>query len=247
MSIIQTIVGGLNMKQNRLSKFACRSVGWRVAAAGLLMAAMVSGMPRAQAQKAPDDSLEILKAMSDYVASQKNISLTYDTDIEVITPEVEKIQFTSSGKVLLSRPDKVRATRTGGYADVEIVFDGKTVSAIGKNVNAYTQFEAAGSIDQLISKLRGTGAIAAPGADLLGAHIYDDLLADVIVAKHIGRGVIDGVECEHLAFRDRDVDWQLWVEIGDHPIPRKYVITSKGVGGAPQYTLRIKEWKTDAP
>jgi len=235
------------MKQDRLSKFACRSVGWRVAAAGLLMAAMVSGMPRAQAQKAPDDSLEILKAMSDYVASQKNISLTYDTDIEVITPEVEKIQFTSSGKVLLSRPDKVRATRTGGYADVEIVFDGKTVSAIGKNVNAYTQFEAAGSIDQLISKLRGTGAIAAPGADLLGAHIYDDLLADVIVAKHIGRGVIDGVECEHLAFRDRDVDWQLWVEIGDHPIPRKYVITSKGVGGAPQYTLRIKEWKTDAP
>src|SRR5450631_3912557 len=130
------------MKQSRLSKFARRSVGWRVAAAGLLVAAMASGMPRAQAQKAPDDTLEILKAMSDYVASQKNISLTYDTDIEVITPEVEKIQFTSSGKVLLSRPDKVRATRTGGYADVEIVFDGKTVSAIGKNVNVYTQFEA---------------------------------------------------------------------------------------------------------
>jgi hypothetical protein len=66
------------------------------------------------------------------------------------------------------------------------------------------------------------------------------------VAKHIGRGVIDGVECEHLAFRDQDVDWQIWVEVGDRPIPRKYVITSKGVGAAPQYTLRIKEWKTDA-
>ena len=72
-------------------------------------------------------------------------------------------------------------------------------------------------------------------------------MADVIVAKHVGRGVIDGVECEHLAFRDLNVDWQLWVDVGDRPIPRKYVITSKAVGAAPQYTLRIKEWKTDAP
>jgi hypothetical protein len=56
-----------------------------------------------------------------------------------------------------------------------------------------------------------------------------------------------GVECEHLAFRSPDLDWQLWVEIGARPIPRKYVITSKHVAGAPQYTLRIKEWKTDVP
>jgi hypothetical protein len=185
--------------------------------------------------------------MSDYVASQKNISLTYDSDVEVITADVEKIQFTSSGTVLLSRPDKVRASRTGGYADFEIVFDGKTVSGFGKNINAYTQIESAGSIDQLITKLRGMNLLTAPGADLHGSHVFDDLMADVIVAKHIGRGVIDGVECEHLAFRDRDIDWQLWVEVGARPIPRKYVITSKGVGAAPQYTLRIKEWKTDPP
>lgn len=235
------------MKLNYLSKYGTRRCGWRIVGVGILVAAAVSWMPRAHAQKAPDDALEILKAMSDYIASQKNISLTYDSDVEVVTPEVEKIQFTSSGKVLISRPDKVRATRTGGYADVEIVFDGKTLSAVGKNINAYTQFEAAGSIDQLISKLRSLDLITAPGADILGSHIYDDLMADVIVAKHVGRGVIDGVECEHLAFRDLNVDWQLWVDVGDRPIPRKYVITSKGVGAAPQYTLRIKEWKTDAP
>ena len=57
----------------------------------------------------------------------------------------------------------------------------------------------------------------------------------------------DGVECDHLAFRNVETDWQIWVESGARPIPRKYVITSKGVGEAPQYTLRIKEWKTDLP
>lgn len=220
--------------------------GWLIVGVGVLVATTVTWIPDAQAQKR-DDAVQILKSMSDYVAGQKNVALTYDSDVEVITSEVEKIQFTSSGRILLSRPDKVRAGRTGGYADVEIVFDGKTVSALGKNINAYTQFEAAGSIDQLITKLRGMNLIVAPGADLLGSRIFDDLIADVIVAKHIGRGVIDGVECEHLAFRSMDIDWQLWVEVGDRPIPRKYVITSKGVGGAPQYTLRIKEWKTDGP
>ena len=58
-------------------------------------------------------------------------------------------------------------------------------------------------------------------------------------------GVVDGVECEHLAFRTPDTDWQIWIETGDRPVPHKYVITSKTLAGAPQYTLRIKDWKTD--
>jgi hypothetical protein len=240
------IVGGWEMNQEFLSRSCCRGISVPIVSVVVLVAATVAWLPSARAQKA-DDAAQILKSMSDYVASQKNISLTYDSDIEVITSDLEKIQFTSSGKVLLSRPDKVRASRTGGYADFEIVFDGKTVSGLGKNVNAYAQLESPGSIDQLVAKLRGMNLLTAPGADLLGSHIFDDLMADVIVAKHIGQGVIDGVECEHLAFRDLDVDWQIWVEVGARPIPRKYVITSKGVGAAPQYTLRIKEWKTDTP
>lgn len=58
-------------------------------------------------------------------------------------------------------------------------------------------------------------------------------------------GVVDGVECEHLAFRTTETDWQIWIERGPHPIPRKFVIANKHVNAAPQYTLRIKEWKTD--
>jgi hypothetical protein len=70
-------------------------------------------------------------------------------------------------------------------------------------------------------------------------------MSNVILGSHIGQGVVDGVECEHLAFRGIDSDWQIWIESGARPIPRKYVITSKTVAGAPQYTLRIKNWTTD--
>jgi hypothetical protein len=198
------------------------------------------------AQAAEDDALKILKGMSDYLASQKTISLSYDSDIEVITPEIQKIQFASSGQVLLSRPDKLRATRTGGYADVVIVFDGKTASVLGKNINSFVQLDAPGTLEQLIDKLRNDYSVSLPGADLLVSNAFAVLSPDVLHAAHIGQGVVNGFECEHLAFRNEDTDWQLWVQTGDAPIPRKYVITSKTEAGAPQYTLVIREWKTDA-
>ena len=208
----------------------------------LAVMALFSAAPSAQAQ----DAAKVLKAMTDYVAGQNVISATYDTDIEVITNDLQKIQFASSGQMLLSRPDKIRATRMGGYADVELIFDGKKLSILGKNLNAYAQTDTTGSIDQLVAGLRNEFGMAIPGADLLLSGAYDELMKDVLDAKHIGRGVIDGVECDHLAFRNHDVDWQLWIEVGNRPIPRKYVITNKAVTGMPQYTLRIKDWKTDA-
>lgn len=208
----------------------------------LIGLALISVGPGALAQGS--DARSILKAMSDYVSSQKTIELTFDSDIEVVTPQMEKIQFASSGEVLLSRPDRLRAHRVGGYADVALFFDGKTASVLGKNINAYAQFDAPGTVDQLIEALRAGHGVALPGADLLLSRPYDVLVAGVKEAKHIGRGVVDGVECEHLAFRNFDTDWQLWVEVGKSPIPRKMVITSKTINNAPQYTLRVKNWKS---
>lgn len=208
-----------------------------------LVAALVSGGAGAQAQGT--DARAILKAMTAYVSSQKTIEFTFDSDIEVITPQLEKIQFTNSGDALLSRPDKLRAHRVGGYADVALYFDGKTASVLGKNINGYAQFDAPGTLDQLFEALRVGHGVALPGADLLLSNPYDALVAGVKEAKHIGRGVIDGRECEHLAFRNFDTDWQLWVEVGKNPIPRKLVITSKTLNNAPQYTVRVKSWKTD--
>ncbi len=207
---------------------------------------LVAGLVPAglQAQQPADDARSILLAMSDYVSSQKTIEFTFDSDIEIITPEIEKIQFTNSGEVLVMRPDKLRAHRVGGYADVELYFDGTTVSINGKSMNGYAQFEAPGSLDNLFEALRVGHGVALPGADLLLSDPYAALVAGVLEAKYMGRGVIDGVECEHLAFRNLETDWQLWVEVGERAIPRKLVITSKTVNSAPQYTVRIKSWKT---
>jgi hypothetical protein len=235
----------MNMKKAALNISAGGTAKWPIVLVGALLTVSVSLMSHAKAQGSDPETL--LKAMSSYVSSQNALSITFDSDIEVITDSLQKIQFTSSGQVQLSRPNKLRATRTGGYRDVEIVFDGKTLTLNDKDANGFAQIESVGSVDQLIDVLREKHGIVAPGADLLLSNAFDVMMADVVESAHIGKGVIDGVECDHLAFRNADTDWQIWIEAGARPIPRKYVITSKGVTGAPQYTLRIKEWRSDVP
>src|SRR3954468_3245945 len=104
-------------------------------AALLLTAALSVFLVGSQARADDASARKVLKAMSDYMASQKTFSLAFDSDIEAVTSGLQKIQFTSSGQVLLSRPDKLRASRAGGYTDVELVFDGKTLTLHGRNLN----------------------------------------------------------------------------------------------------------------
>jgi hypothetical protein len=164
--------------------------------------------------------------------------------MEIVTSALEKIQFSASGEAMLSRPDKFRISRTGGYADIELVSDGIHVTLSDKDHKRFAQVPGSGSFDQIVDRLRTELMVELPGADLLLSKAYDELAAGVIEAKHVGRGVVEGVECEHLAFRNTDTDWQIWIEAGERPVPRKYVITSKTVAAAPQYTLRIRDWKS---
>ncbi|MGA7261891.1 MAG: DUF2092 domain-containing protein, partial [Stellaceae bacterium] len=129
------------MKSARMS-----AIVLAVAAAGM------ASMSVARADEAQAKSL--LKAMSDYLAAQKAISFEYDANLEIVSTQQQKIGLASSGTLTLERPDKLRATRTGGFANVEMVFDGKTLSLLGKNANVYAQIEAPGTIDHLVDELR---------------------------------------------------------------------------------------------
>src|SRR5207342_243520 len=79
----------------------------------------------------------LLKAMSDYLAAQKTISMGFDSIFEVVSKDHQKLQLATSGTVDLSRPDKIHTTRKSGFSDTEMIFDGKTVSILGKGQNAY--------------------------------------------------------------------------------------------------------------
>ena len=214
-----------------------------LALAGLMVFCMVlQGTGTARANEA--DAKRILKTMSNYMAAQKSVSFGFDATLEVVTNEEQKLALASSGRLTMNRPGNIRVTRSGGFADIEMSFDGKTLTLLGKNLNLYTQLDIPGTIDHLVDELKETYHRPLPAADLLLSNSYDELMRDVVDVKDLGSGVIGGIECDFLAFRTRDVDWQILIAQGDHPYPCRYVITSKLVNSGPQYTIQIRDWKT---
>jgi hypothetical protein len=213
-----------------------------LSALALTLAAGTAASPGAVANE--DDAKALLKAMTDYMAEQKAISFDFDAILEVVTVDGQKLALASSGAVVLNRPNMIRASRSGGFADIETVFDGTTLSVLGKNKNVYTQVEIPGSIDHLVDELKDQYNRPLPAADLLLTNAYDELMANVVDVKDLGSGVIGGTECDHLAFRAKEVDWQIWIAQGDRPYPCRYTITSKLIDGDPQYSVQVRNWKT---
>jgi hypothetical protein len=178
------------------------------------------------------------------MAAQDALSFSYDSVLDVVSTDGQVLGIAASGEVTVSRPDKIIATRAGGFADVHMSFDGKTLTILGGKLNVYTQIEAPGSIDQLVDVLRNQYGRPLPAADLLSSNIYDVVIAEAPEAMDLGTGVVGGVECDWLAFRGAEVDLQIWIAQGEEPYPCRYVITSKQVEGNPQYSIQTRDWKT---
>jgi hypothetical protein len=96
----------------------------------------------------------------------------------------------------------------------------------------------------LIEALLEEHGVLLPAADLLMSDPFAALIeGNVTEDKDLGSGVIGGRECDHLAFRSADVDWQIWIAQGDAPYPCRLTITARDVSQAPLYTIDIRDWR----
>ena len=208
---------------------------------GVAFTCVLAGASLAHADQT--DAKQILKTMSDYLANESGLRFDYDSTLEIVTSEDQKLGIASSGTVQLARPDKLHATRVGGYTDVEIVFNGSTFGAIGKGVGMAVKQEFSGSVDDLFEELRVKHAVPFPAADLLYSNAYDILMEEVVDIKDLGVGVIGGQMCDHLAFRTEEVDWQIWVARGENPYPCRFEISNRTAPLAPSYRIDIRGWQ----
>ena len=192
------------------------------------------------------DAKVLFKAMSDYLVGQKAIHFTYDASLEVVTTDLQKLSLANSGSASMARPDKLRFARKGGFLDAEIAYDGKTVTAFGKTLNTFAKVPVEGTIDEMMDILRFDYDLKAPAADLLSSNPYEIMMSNVTDARDLGSGIIGGKRCDHLAFRTRDTDWEIWIAQGDAPYPCRFTITSKLMAMAPSYTIEVTSWKAGA-
>lgn len=186
----------------------------------------------------------ILRRMSDYVTGLRAFAVSADNVTEIVAENGQKLQVLASSTVYVQRPNALRSQRRGPAANLTLFYDGNTLSIYDQQRNLYATTQAPHDIDHMLDFARANLGIEAPGADLLYSNVYQDLMEGVRSATYVGEAEVDGHPCHHLAFSEDDVDWQIWVDAGDHPLPRRYVIVTKDFPSQPEFAVDLHDWDT---
>jgi hypothetical protein len=189
---------------------------------------------------------KILHRMTDYLAGLKTFSVNNSIVDEIVTKDGQKIQMAADLKVLINRPDQMKSEKisadTDGGGNLLFVDDGKEMTLYCKSNNTYATLKSPPNLDATIEEIRTKHNIDAPGADLLFSKSYDVLTEQVTSGQYIGPETINGISTHHLAFKGEEVDWQIWIQDGNEPLPMRYVITTKTVKNHPEFTVNFSNW-----
>jgi hypothetical protein len=196
----------------------------------------------AQAPTVEPEATRTLKTMTDYIGSLKSFSLDTDNMLEDVLVSGQKIQYDFTASVLVQRPNKLRGERTGDLLNQLLVYDGKTLVIHNRQGNYYAVADAPDNIDDALHFARDTLDVVPPTGDMVFTNAFDLLMGPVTTGFVVGKSMVNGVRCDHLAFRNPLVDWQIWIADGDRPLPHKYVLTTMDDPAHPQYIVLMSNW-----
>ena len=124
-------------------------------------------------------------------------------------------------------------------------YDGKTLTVLDKARNVYMSVDVPGNVDAALDRIADDYGVVIPLSDLLYPDPYATLMEGVAYGEYQGLHHAAGTLCHHLAFSQDAIDWQIWIDAGEKPLPRKLVITYVDEPGAPQYSAVIKRFTLD--
>jgi len=191
------------------------------------------------------EALQVLKGMTDYVGSLQRFSMHTENTFEDVLATGQKIQFHYSSNVVAQRPNKLRAERSDGGVSHIFVYDGETLSMYLDEQDFYANVEVPDNLDDFLHFARDALDLVPPAGDMVFSNAFELLTTGMTSGFVVGKAVIDGVSCDHIAFTTPVVDWQVWVADGDKPLPYKYVLTTRDDPAQPQSVTLISDWNTD--
>jgi hypothetical protein len=126
-------------------------------------------------------------------------------------------------------------------AERELIYDGKTVTLWTPAQNYYSTVQFADTLDVLVRRLEERYGVEVPLSDLFLWGTAAAPLDKIESAMNAGQDFIGKDLCDHYAFRQGQVDWQIWIATGSKPLPRKIVITSRADDARPQ-SVSLIDW-----
>jgi len=179
-------------------------------------------------------AVQALKDLGAHMLTLKRFQVTSNVSGERVLTDGQKLQHTASATLFVVRPDKMRVKMVSARSERELVYDGKTVTLYTPAQKSYSTVEVKGTIGQLIDAMQTKFGVEVPLSDLFVWGTPEAPLDKIESAMNAGQDIIDGVLCDHYAYRQGPFDWQIWMTTGSKPLPRKMVITNRTDDARPQ-------------
>lgn len=184
----------------------------------------------------------VLDRMSAALKANKRFSVTANITRDELLLYGYKLQHNETARMWVETPNRLRLELTGDIKNRTYIYDGTQLVVYAPDANVYATTPAPPTLGELTGALLAAG-VEMPLIDMLFHGYAGNLTDDVRVGLVVGESDVEGVPTEHLAFRQANVDWQLWVEEGARALPRKMLITTRFEVGDPQYQA-VLTWDT---
>jgi hypothetical protein len=189
---------------------------------------------------------ELVRQMSDRLARAAAFALEAEEVYDEVPEQSPRQQLTNQRHIAMRRPDRLVGDAAGDALNRSFWYDGKTFAALDKEQYVWAAGAVPATVDQALDWVFERTGTVVPLADFLYADSYTRLMADVQRGVYLGIHEAAGVPCHHLSFEQATIDWQLWIDAGPEPLPRKLVITYKTEDEVPQYSVTIRKWNLQA-
>jgi len=219
--------------------------GWRSQAlciALLALAGTVAAAPSPPAAAAAAGSeavdpaaMDALDRMGAYLQTLTAFQVKATTQREEVLDNGMKVQYTAVADLLARKPDGLRVDVSGDRQQRQFFFDGKDFTLWAPRVRYYASVPAPPTIGELADRLAEKFEIELPLVDLFRWGATEEGRRAVTAAVDLGPGSVEGTTCGHYAFRQDGLDWQIWIQKGDYPLPRKLVLTTTTDEARPQF------------
>lgn len=203
-----------------------------------------------QGQSAPKDidpaALSALDTMGSYLRSLNGFRVKATDTIDLVSEDGQKIQYAAKVDLQVRRPDGVRADIAFDEGERQLYYNGKEFTLFAPDLGYYATVPAKPTIAEVLANVESKYGIVFPLEDLFYWGKDPDVNKDIESAAWYGTSMIGDQLTDHYAFRQKGLDWQVWVTRGDIRLPLKYVITTTEIPEQPQYSVEL-EWNTDTP
>ncbi len=203
--------------------------------------APVAAASPAAANAVDPASIQALKDMGAHLQTLTRFSVSTDLTGERVLADGQKLQHSAVAHTDVHRPNMLRVKMVSPRAVREIFYDGKMATIFIPAQRAYSTVEFTGNLGELISKLEEKYGVEIPMDDMFLWGTPAAPLDKIESAMNAGQDFIDHDLCDHYAFRQGNVDWQIWITTGAKPLPRKLVITNRSDEARPQ-SVQYFDW-----